>query len=222
MYEFEKKGRWVEFDKKNWQECFGYQTLSPFYNDRAIVSTPASDRIVDEMKKTIELRIKGAIQTTRSYEYQFETQYFDKFDFINVVPKIETVEDYVKLRMEQERLHGMRDELLRKVDEARLLVQDVENRKRLKANLDKITKKLLNTVVKNLKPGLKYEERSFHFKHADANRISEKIKVGCKELLKMEEKNKPKFAVGVDVERLPGQICPVRILILLIHGTAES
>lgn len=222
MYEFEKKGRWVEFDKQNWKECFLYKELNPFYIDRAIVSTLASDREAAELKKMMIQRLKSSVETERSYQYQLETVWFEKFDFANIVPRIETVEDYVRDRMALEIKHGMRDDLLRAVDFKRCLSNEKERKKELKTKLAAKKKDLLNKVLKNLKTGLFYEERAFHFKHADANRICEKVMKGCPELLKKDDKDKPKFAIGVNVERLPGQICPVRVIMILVYGKTDD
>lgn len=114
----------------------------------------------------------------------------------------------------------MRDESLRALDADR--ADTKEKTEYLKMNSTKEAAKLRKRVTGGLKPGLSYQERMFHFKHTDANRISDAIRKSCTHELSLGEHLNPQFQVCVDIERLPGQICPVRVLIIVVTGTPQK
>ncbi len=219
MYEFDKPKRWIEFAEQNWKECFELPVLAPFYKERAIVSVLAPEREIMTLKKDMAQRLKDSIVTHRSYHFQFETTFFDKFEFNGSVVGIETAEDYAKQRFDLELRHGMRDDLLRMCDAER--ATEPEKAKLLRMQVAKESAKLRKRVTSSLKMGLDYQERLFHFKHTDANRIGDQIRTKCEDLLRLPDYCHPQFQICVDIERLPGQICPVRVLVMAITGQAK-
>jgi hypothetical protein len=220
MYEFEQEKRWTEFSPANWRECFGYSALQPFYENKAIVSILSPEREMAMLRDDMVHRLKENLVTHRSYHHQAETLLFDKFEFSGSVGGLETVADYAKQRLELEARHGMRDEALRALDAAR--AQDEASKERLTAKIGQTIAKLRAKVQRNLKPGLEYQERLFHFKHADANRIGDQVKTQCSDFLSFPDAIAPKFQIFVDIERLPGQICPVRVLVMVMYGHAKQ
>jgi len=214
MYELDNKSRWIEFAKENWTECFKYETLYPFFKDRAIVSVLAPEREIEALRQDMLTRLRDAIRTMRSYQYQFETVFFEKFDFNGSVRDIDSADTYARLRFDIEVKHGMRDEGLRVFDS--MLAENADEKKFLATSYSQEVKKLQSKIVDNLKQEVYYQERLLYFKHADPNRIGDQVRRLCGDLLETSDSVSPQFYVAVNIERLPGQICPVRVLLLLM------
>lgn len=220
MYELDREKRWVEFSEASWHECFEFNALAPFFKERAIVSILAPEREIIALAADMTARLKDGLVTHRSYLHQFETVYFDKFDFSGTVVGLETAEDYARQRLQSEQRLGMRDESLRMLDADR--GADPTALARLRENPAKAANKLRAKVMRNLKDGIEYQERLFHFKHTDANRIGDQIRTQCADLLAFPDAMQPRFQLFVDVERLAGQICPVRVLVMVYYGIPKA
>jgi hypothetical protein len=222
MYELDHEKRWVEFNEAAWQECFGYRALAPHFKERAIVSILAPEREISALVTDMTARLKDGLVTHRSYLHQFETIFFEKFDFSGSVAGLETAEDYARQRLQAEQRLGMRDDSLRMLDAMRRTQDGELDTGKRRDDLAKGAAKLRAKVLRNLKDGLEYQERLFHFKHTDSNRIGDQIRTQCADLLSFPDAMHPRFQLFVNVERLAGQICPVRVLVMVTYGIAKA
>jgi hypothetical protein len=218
--------RWRSFDKKSVEKYFGSKVynskglLVPFYEERPVPATLLDETSAKRLEFILRARLKDAVTSHRSYLNKGDTVWRDQFKFQaaqhqgRVRP---SATSYLSRRLQlEERLgHNVRCPYLVAMDENyekdRLLT-----REKIKEWRAEIRKNDLDGDK------WKYQEVLLHFKHSDANRITDAVITQIEPLLMMDtHTQQPEYAIAVKFERLNSHITPVRVLFCVTFKMRE-
>merc|ERR1711916_353640 len=111
-------------------------------------------------------------------------------------------EEYIAERLEFEEFHGDYDDVRPEHEEEKV---DVNEERRV----------WMEPILGSLDTRSQYMEKIMLFKHADGNRISDRIVEMCNEMLELPPEYEPIYGVGVKIERLPSMVTPTRVFVFV-------
>jgi hypothetical protein len=86
-----------------------------------------------------------------------------------------------------------------------------------KDNLRVLRQLWRRSIIGPLQKTQVFAEMLFNFKHAETSRISDQVIAKLGSMLSKGDTQQPKFALGVKIDRLPGMISPVRVLVCCVY-----
>jgi len=167
-------------------------------------------------ERQLQTVLTGAIEAFREFE-MLSTTFIEKFDFQeNLGGSQHTAVKYIQHRLKDEQRLGNRCPNLVRIERKRKLNRVIDD-------LNFIRDLWREDIVAPLSTDREYVESVLHFKHADTSKISDQVirKIGGS-LLKKPDHLNPQYAIGVRIDRLPGEISPVSVMVVCIYSAVES
>jgi len=218
-YDFLSPNRWAPFPKNNWKEFIFTKNITPFYPEKTLQSLEASSLDVLRVQEEILNRIINTIRSHREFACHADTEFFNEFQFANQGSK--NAEEYISERLEFEEFHGDYDEELvtslgghHEGDEKKQEDEPVD--------VNEERRVWMEPILASLDQKSQYMEKIMLFKHADGNRISDRIVEMCKEMLEVPPEYEPMYGVGVKIERLPSMVTPSRVFVFVTYTPTDG
>eukprot|EP00457_Paulinella_chromatophora_P000373 gb/GEZN01000373.1/.p1 GENE.gb/GEZN01000373.1/~~gb/GEZN01000373.1/.p1 ORF type:complete len:1537 (-),score=251.89 gb/GEZN01000373.1/:33-4643(-) len=224
LYNFKDPKQWAQVDPTSLEEMFGLKAPKPFFPVRALssIKTPIPDS--EKLETQINLRVKDSLSSWRSYRLNGRIHWLDKFKNLPALGVKDTPEEFLKKRLKNEEKHGggmFCENVVQQLDRA-----DDEPEEEFSpsdADLSKdYAKQWRLHLEKECGTDWIWKEKVVYFKHSDLNRLTKGLIQHCEELLSIPKHRNPKYAFACNLERMPGQISPVRVILVVIFRKARA